>query len=88
MELLGGGEDEEGEKGGLELGVEVPLAFLAILVHIVAGHLLEQRAEKGKHVVLLSEGIIAIGMGTWSQGREGGRKGVVAERAERQEIPA
>jgi len=75
---LGGGEDEEGEKGGLELGVEVPLAFLAILVHIVAGHLLEQRAEKGKHVVLLIEGIIAIGMGKWTQereGREGGREG-------------
>jgi hypothetical protein len=68
---LGVGEEDDGEEGGLELGVEVPLAFLAILVHIVTGHLLEQRAEKRKHVVLLSEGIIAIGMGTWTQGREG-----------------
>lgn len=58
------GAEEEGERGGLELGVEVPLAFLAILVHIVAGHLLEQRAETSKHVILLSEGIIAIGTGT------------------------
>ena len=74
---LGGGENEEGEEGGLELGVEVPLAFLAILVHIVAGHLLEQRAGKRKHVVLLSEGIIAIGMGKEGGrgGREGGREG-------------
>jgi len=68
---LGVREGDDEEEGGLELGVEVPLAFLAILVHIVTGHMLEQRAEKRKHLVLLSEGIIAIGMGTWTQGREG-----------------
>ncbi|TFJ82750.1 hypothetical protein NSK_005943 [Nannochloropsis salina CCMP1776] len=61
---LGVGEDEDdGGNGGVELGLEVPFAFFAILVHIVAGHLLEQWAEKSKHVVLLSEGAIAIGMG-------------------------
>ena len=55
----GGGSNEE-EAGGVEIGVEIPLALLAIAIHIIAGHLLEKRQERSKHAVVISESLIAV----------------------------
>jgi hypothetical protein len=56
---LGGDEGGE-EAGGVEIGVEIPLALLAIAIHIIAGHLLEKRQERSKHAVVISESLIAV----------------------------